>query len=291
MSVRQHLTPADIAARVNARYGNCAIDAAGEDYQPEANADIATAFGYTQEELKAIPERANLGLSCGNPVALANLKEGEVVVDLGSGAGFDVFVAAQKIGSHGKAIGVDMNHDMITLARRNASRHSYTNVSFVESDITRSPLADGTADCIISNCVINLVPHSQKHMVFEDMFRLLKPGGRVAVSDMLALKELPDAIRSNIAAYVGCIAGAAQVSQYEQWLREAGFTEVLLVDTRQDANLYKKQECAMPDSSQGERCCGSPSTAKDLTTSLALSLDDYDLNDWIASFQIYAVKQ
>ena len=113
---------------------------------------------------------------------------------------------------------------MITLARRNASRHSYANVSFVESDITSSSLADEIADCILSNCVINLVPQSQKHVVFEEMFRLLKPGGRVAVSDLLALKELPDAIRSNIAAYVGCIAGAGQVSQYEQWLHDAGFT-------------------------------------------------------------------
>jgi arsenite methyltransferase len=113
---------------------------------------------------------------------------------------------------------------MIALARRNASRHSYTNVSFVESDITSTPLADGIADCIISNCVINLVPEKGKHLVFKDMFRLLKTGGRIAISDLLALKELPDAIRSNIAAYVGCIAGAAQVSQYEQWLHEAGFT-------------------------------------------------------------------
>ena len=113
---------------------------------------------------------------------------------------------------------------MLALARRNASRHSYTNVSFIEADITSTTLPDTTADCIISNCVINLVPHSNKHLVFKDMFRLLKRGGRVAVSDMLALKELPDAIRSNIAAYVGCIAGAAQVSQYEEWLHEAGFT-------------------------------------------------------------------
>jgi arsenite methyltransferase len=178
-----------------------------------------------------------------------------VVVDLGSGGGFDVFIAAQKIGPRGRAIGVDMNHvclssfrkitmnmgfadisdaqDMIELARRNAGRHSYNNVSFVQSDITSTPLADGTADCIISNCVINLVPQSRKHLVFKDMFRLLKTGGRIAVSDLLALKELPDAIRSNIAAYVGCIAGAAQVSQYEQWLREAGFTgESLLTEVK-----------------------------------------------------------
>jgi arsenite methyltransferase len=122
---------------------------------------------------------------------------------------------------------------MIELARRNAGRNSYTNVSFVQSDITSTPLADGTADCIISNCVINLVPQSRKRLVFKDMFRLLKTGGRIAVSDLLALKELPDAIRSNIAAYVGCIAGAAQVSQYEQWLREAGFTgESLLMEAR-----------------------------------------------------------
>jgi arsenite methyltransferase len=112
---------------------------------------------------------------------------------------------------------------MLALARRNASQHSYTNVSFVESDITSTPLADGIADCIISNCVINLVPENKKHLVFKDMFRLLKIGGRIAVSDLLALKELPGAVRSNIAAYVGCIAGAARISQYEEWLHEAGF--------------------------------------------------------------------
>lgn len=187
---------------------------------------------------------------------------------------------------------------MIELARRNASRHSYTNVSFVQADITSTPLADGTADCIISNCVINLVPHSRKHLVFKDMFRLLKTGGRIAVSDLLALKELPDAIRSNIAAYVGCIAGAAQVSQYEQWLREAGFAgeslldrgqakltrgqEILLVNTRQDANLYKANECSKQDSSSMVGgCCKSSSTCHDLESSLAPSLEDYDLNDWI----------
>jgi arsenite methyltransferase len=118
---------------------------------------------------------------------------------------------------------------MLALARRNASQHSYTNVSFVESDITSTPLADGIADCIVSNCVINLVPENKKHLVFKDMSRLLKIGGRIAISDLLALKELPDAIRSNIAAYVGCIAGAAQVSQYEEWLHEAGFSGELFI--------------------------------------------------------------
>lgn len=122
---------------------------------------------------------------------------------------------------------------MLALARRNASQHSYTNVSFVESDITSTPLADGIADCIISNCVINLVPESKKYLVFKDMSRLLKIGGRIAISDLLALKELPDAIRSNIAAYVGCIAGAAQVSQYEEWLHKAGFSgELFIVEMR-----------------------------------------------------------
>ena len=130
---------------------------------------------------------------------------------------------------------------MIALARRNANHHSYTNVSFVESEITSTPLADGSADCIISNCVINLVPHSRKHLVFKEMFRLLKVGGRIAVSDLLALKELPDAIRSNIAAYVGCIAGAAQVSQYEQWLHDAGFTgKPLLLEAKRSAHFRSR---------------------------------------------------
>ena len=191
-----------------------------------------------------------------------------MVVDFGSGGGFDVFIAAQKIGIKGRAIGVDANQvvnilfrdasvcevtensgvqEMLALARRNASRHSYTNVSFIESDITSTPLEEGIADCVISNCVINLVHHSRKHLVFKEMFRLLREGGRIAVSDMLALKELPDAIRSDIAAYVGCIAGAAQVSQYEEWLHEAGFTgKSLLVEVKGSSHLVKKSCLSIP---------------------------------------------
>lgn len=136
---------------------------------------------------------------------------------------------------------------MLALARRNATAHSYTNVSFIESDITSTPLEEGTTDCVISNCVINLVPHSRKHLVFKEMFRLLRVGGRIAVSDMLALKELPDAIRSNIAAYVGCIAGAAQVSQYEKWLHEAGFTgQSRPVEVRRSSHLVKKSYLSTP---------------------------------------------
>ena len=136
---------------------------------------------------------------------------------------------------------------MLALARRNANAHSYTNVSFIESDITSTPLEEGIADCVISNCVINLVPHSRKHLVFKEMFRLLRIGGRIAVSDMLALKELPNAIRSNIAAYVGCIAGAAQVSQYEEWLHEAGFTGKLpLVEIERSSHLVKKSCLSTP---------------------------------------------
>ena len=184
--------------------------------------------------------------------------------------------------------------DMLSLARRNASQHSYTNVSFVESDITSTPLADGIADCVISNCVINLVPEKRKHMVFEDMFRLLRTGGRIAISDLLALRKLSNAIRSNVAAYVGCIAGAALVAQYEQWLSDAGFTgkcplfgsraeliirgDVLLVNTRQDMNQYKSQKCSKADS-PGCFEPGVSSAQEDLTSSMAL--EDYDLNDWI----------
>ena len=144
-------------------------------------------------------------------------------MDLGSGAGFDVFQAAQKIGPDGKAIGVDMNKDMLALAHKNAAKSNITNVEFVESAITSIPLPSDSANCVISNCVINLVPEADKHLVFEEIYRMLKPGGRVAVSDILAKKELPKEITEDVSLYVGCIGGASQVGQYEQYLKEADF--------------------------------------------------------------------
>ncbi|GJC90598.1 arsenite methyltransferase [Colletotrichum liriopes] len=212
------MEPDSIYENVHKRYGSVVRSSTGE-YE---NA-VAKAFGYTEDELAGIPEGANLGLSCGNPHSLAKLREGETVIDLGSGAGFDVFSAAKRVGLEGKAIGVDMNRNMIDKATANAERAGYENVKFIESQITSIPLPDEVADCIISNCVINLVPEADKSSVFHEIYRLLKPGGRVAISDILARKEFTEEVKRNAALYVGCVAGASQVSEYDTFLRDAGF--------------------------------------------------------------------
>ena len=190
--------------------------------------DISRKIGYTDEELASVPEGANLGLGCGNPIALASLAEGETVLDLGSGAGFDCFLAADKVGKKGKIIGVDMTPEMIEKARQNAQKGDYENVEFRLGEIENIPAADDSVDVIISNCVINLSP--DKKRVFNEAFRVLKAGGRLMVSDIVLLKELPDFIRSSIAAYVGCISGALMKDEYLQAITEAGFSEVKIVD-------------------------------------------------------------
>ncbi|KAL8881927.1 MAG: hypothetical protein Q9198_000972 [Flavoplaca austrocitrina] len=280
-----------IVRSVNEGYGSVAINAPGAQGGATIYHNTAIAFGYTEADLQSVPDGANLGLSCGNPIALANLRQGEVVIDLGCGGGFDVFVAAQKIGENGRAIGVDMTDQMLELARRNAQKRGSTNVEFIKAAITSIPLKSNIADCIISNCVINLVPRSRKHLVFTEMFRLLRDGGRVAVSDLLARKELPDKIRQDVAAYVGCIAGAALVSEYEHWLREAGFDDIMIVDTKQDTNRYKNQKADMPnDATAAQGCCGSLPVSKSTSAGLQPCLADYDLNEWIGPFKIFAVK-
>src|SRR5262245_21158958 len=200
---------------------------------------VAQAFGYTPAELAALPADANLGLSCGNPTATANLLPGEVVVDLGCGAGIDVLLAALKVGPTGRAIGIDMTPEMIERARRNATKQVdgtiLTNVQFHLATIDRLPLASNSVDCLISNCVINLAP--DKSAVFREMFRVLKPGGRVAVSDIALKQSLPAELAKCVAAYVGCVAGAISIADYERGLRAAGFADVLVVDTRKDLNV------------------------------------------------------
>lgn len=186
--------------------------------------DVATVAGYSAKELEALPEGANMGLSCGNPTAIASLKPGEVVLDLGSGGGFDVFIAARKLGPTGRAIGVDMTPDMLTKARRNAEKFAEStglaNVEFRLGEIEHLPVADNSVDVLISNCVINLSP--EKQQVWNEIARVLKPGGRVAISDLALLKPLPDAIRESIAALVGCIAGAVLVDDTRQMIEDAG---------------------------------------------------------------------
>ncbi len=192
----------------------------------DASAD-SRAIGYSDTQLGAIPEGANLGLGCGNPTALASLKEGEVVLDLGAGGGIDCFLAARAVGEKGRVIGVDMTPQMVSRARENATRGGYTNVDFRLGEIEHLPVADNTVDAIISNCVINLSP--AKERVFGEAYRTLKPGGRVMVSDIVLTRELPEHILNSVAAYAGCVAGASMKEQYLATIDEAGFEDVEIV--------------------------------------------------------------
>jgi arsenite methyltransferase len=185
--------------------------------------DISKNIGYSQEELEAVPEGANLGLGCGNPVALASLKAGEVVLDLGSGAGFDCFLAANQVGKTGKVIGVDMTAEMLERGRENARKGNFDNVEFRLGEIENLPVGDNQVDIIISNCVINLSPNKER--VFKEAFRVLRPGGRLMVSDIVLLKELPEEIKNSVAAYVSCIAGATTKQEYLKEIQAAGFKE------------------------------------------------------------------
>lgn len=189
---------------------------------------ISKEIGYTEEELESVPEAADLSLGCGNPIALASLKEGETVVDLGSGGGLDCFLAAQKVGEKGKVIGVDMTPEMLDKARENARKSRHKNVEFRLGEIENLPVADNTADVIISNCVINLSPN--KGRAFKEACRVLKPGGRLMVSDIVLLKELPEAIRKSVRAYIGCVSGAMIKSEYVKLIEDAGFNNVKIVE-------------------------------------------------------------
>jgi arsenite methyltransferase len=190
--------------------------------------DISKNIGYTDEDLKVVPEGANLGLGCGNPIALAGLKEGETVLDLGSGAGLDCFLAAKKVDENGKVIGIDMTPEMVEKARENATKGDFKNVEFRLGEIENLPVADNSVDVIISNCVINLSPDKQR--VFNEAFRVLKPKGRLMVSDIVLLKELPDMIKNSVEAYIGCLSGAIKKDEYLQMIKKAGFQQVDIID-------------------------------------------------------------
>jgi arsenite methyltransferase len=202
--------------------------------------DISKKVGYTDEELKSVPEGANFGLGCGNPIALASLREGEAVLDLGSGAGFDCFLAAPKVGKAGKVIGVDMTPEMIDKARENAQKGRYENVEFRLGEIENIPAADNSIDVVISNCVINLSP--DKERVFKEAHRVLKPGGRLMVSDIVLLKELPEFIKNSIDAYIGCLSGAIMKDEYIKTIHDAGFQDVEILD-----ETYFPLECMAND--------------------------------------------
>jgi SAM-dependent methyltransferase len=190
--------------------------------------DISKKIGYTKQELQSIPEGANLGLGCGNPLAFASLKQGQVVLDLGSGAGVDCFIAAKKVGKKGKVIGVDMTPEMIEKARTNAKKGGYKNVEFRLGEIENLPVADNSVDVIISNCVINLSPDKKK--VFQEAFRVLKPEGKVMVSDIVLQKELPRIVKNSVEAYVGCLSGAIKKNEYINLMKKAGFQDVKVID-------------------------------------------------------------
>ena len=259
---------------------------------------VAEAFGYTAEELASIPAEANMGLSCGNPTATANLRPGEVVVDLGCGGGLDVLLAARKVGPSGRAIGVDMTPAMLDLARANASKAGLANVEFHLAQIDALPLADASADVVISNCVINLA--TDKPAVFREIARVLKPGGRLAASDIALKKELPPGLGDDLMAYVGCIAGAIAVDDYKAGLLAAGFAGVEVVDDRADLNAYAQVEgqsacCSPAMSTPGltvvdAGCCAPARVDDALHSRLADLLKRYDVNDYAASVKVYAVK-
>ncbi len=260
---------------------------------------VAEAFGYTAEQLTTIPAAANMGLSCGNPTATAYLRPGEVVVDLGSGGGIDVFLAAKTVGPTGRAIGIDMTTAMIERARANAQAGGYTNVEFYQSTIDQIPLPDASVDCVISNCVLNLAP--DKPAVFREIARVLKPGGRVAVSDIALKHQLPEAVAQSMAAYVGCIAGAIKIDEYKSGLVAAGFEHVEIVDSGADLNAYAKVEnqagCCSPamDTSSPLQvieaaCCTPAPTKPSLHEDLTALLSQYDVNAAAASVKVYATK-
>src|SRR5687768_432507 len=290
-----------IVDAVRAKYGSVAES--GLSTEQQGVRAVAQAFGYSAEQLASIPAEANMGLSCGNPTATASLRPGEVVVDLGCGGGLDVFLAATRVGPAGKAIGIDMTPEMLELARQNAARgpqgQPITNVEFHQATIDKLPLADASVDVVISNCVINLAP--DKPAVFREIARVLKPGGRVAVSDIALKKPLPPEIGNNLEAYIGCVAGAIRISDYRAWLAEAGFTEVVVVDSGADLNAYSKIEgqagCCSPPApasvasstlpvAGGGGCCGTapaPREASRVHGGLADVLRRYDVNEYAAS--------
>ncbi|HMO15551.1 MAG TPA: arsenite efflux transporter metallochaperone ArsD [Pirellulaceae bacterium] len=245
---------------------------------------IASAFGYSEDELNQLPAEANMGLSCGNPLALAGIREGEVVVDLGCGGGMDVFLAARKVGESGRVIGIDMTTEMLDRARAGQQKLGLTNVEFHQATIDKLPLPDNSVDCVISNCVINLVP--DKMAVFREILRVLKPGGRVALSDIALKQELPSEVKQSVEAYVGCISGAILIDEYRSLLQQAGFTSVVVTDTGSDLNAY-----AM--ASDGG-CCGGGSCGSDdksLHDGLASVMQSFDANAFAASVRVHALKQ
>jgi arsenite methyltransferase len=211
--------------------------------------DLSRSIGYSEDDLKAVPD-ANLGLGCGNPTAFAELKPGDIVLDLGSGAGFDSFLAAQKIGDSGKVIGIDMTQEMIEKAQDNALKYGYSNVEFRLGDIEALPVENKSVNLIISNCVINLAPDKEK--VFREVFRVLKPRGRMYISDMVLLADLPEDLRNDKDLLAGCVAGAILKEEYLELLEKVGFSVEIL---NEDASISKRQYKGLPVESLRLKAC------------------------------------
>ena len=235
-----------IKEMVRARYGgiasaseaSCCAPVSSPCCGPESTPqDKALRMGYSEAELSAVPDGANLGLGCGNPQAIAAMRPGEIVIDLGSGAGFDCFLAARQVGDSGRVIGVDMTHEMLKKARDNAARIGAGNVEFRLGELEHLPVADNTADVVISNCVINLVP--DKEQVFREAYRVLKPGGRLAVSDIVNIAPLPAELRSDPALLCGCVAGAVSAERVENWLASAGFVDIRVTPKPESRELIQ----------------------------------------------------
>lgn len=261
----------DVKKAVRARYGQIAKGggsccSSSSCCGGNVNIDnIGKTIGYSESDLDSVPDGANLGLGCGNPLALASIKKGETILDLGSGAGFDCFLAAKRTGPKGKVIGVDMTHEMLDKARENAKKGGYKNVEFRLGEIEHLPIPDSSVDVIISNCVINL--STDKEQVFREAFRVLRPGGRLMVSDLVLIKPIPKKIMDSIEAYVGCISGAISKEGYLSGLKKAGFKDVKILDEA----IYPF-ETVLTDPTTKQMMEGfniSPKEARDLTDSVA----------------------
>jgi SAM-dependent methyltransferase len=222
----------------NAEATGCDCDCGCDSEGSRTAEDVAVGLGYSKDEVSTVPQGANMGLGCGNPQAIASLRPGETVVDLGSGGGFDCFLAAKAVGPDGHVIGVDMTAEMIAKARENAAKSEFDNVEFRLGEIEALPVEDAWADVIISNCVINL--SAEKPKVYKDAYRVLKPGGRLAIADIVATAELPEEIRNDLKLHAGCVAGASEMADVRAMLEEAGFTEIRITPLDKSKEIVRQ---------------------------------------------------
>ncbi|EUC54378.1 UbiE/COQ5 family methyltransferase, putative [Rhizoctonia solani AG-3 Rhs1AP] len=246
---------------------------------------ISSAFGYNEDDLELVTG-ANMGFGCGNPVATANIRLGEVVVDLGCGGGMDVMLASGKVGDSGEVYGIDISEDMLAVAKKNVQARNLTNVELIHSSIDTLPLSSNTVDCVVSNCVLNLVPGDEKQATLRETYRILKSGGRLAISDIVEKKPMPEDVKRDAISYVGCVAGAINATLYRQFLAEVGFQDILILDTNADLSVY--QQPASNSSKAGSSSCCS-STCEPARGGINTALK-YDINEFVGSFTIYALK-